>query len=65
MQLALSLLPFGLTKAECDEIMELLSKLFESEKALSSLDLAIALVEGLVLERCQGEEARLRFFTDV
>tara|TARA_Y100000588_G_scaffold324439_1_gene357587 strand:- start:1315 stop:3036 length:1722 start_codon:yes stop_codon:yes gene_type:complete len=65
MQLTSSLLSFGLTQKEYGEVIDHLNDLFESEKALSSLDWALDLVEGLVLERCQDEEARLRFFTNV
>lgn len=65
MQLTSSLLGFGLTKPEYDDVIDQLDEMFESEKALNSLDWALDLLEGLVLERCQDEEARLRFFTKV
>jgi hypothetical protein len=64
-QLTSSLLAFGLTAPEYQEVIDLLNDLFESERALRSLDWALDLVEELVLERCQDEEARLRFFTNV
>ena len=65
MQLTSSLLDIGLTQGEYDELIDLLVDLFENEKAISSLDWALDLTESLVLERCQNEEARLRFFTNV
>lgn len=64
-QLSSNLLAFGLTESEYGEVLVLLSDLFEGHLSLNSLDWALDVIELLVLERCQNEEARLRLFTDV
>ena len=64
-QLSSNLMEFGLSKSEYDEVLELLSDLFKGNLSLNSLDWALDVIELLVLERCQNEEARLRLFTDV
>lgn len=64
-QLSSNLLEFGLTENEYGEILDLLTDLFDGHRSINSLDWALDVIELLVLERCQNEEARLRLFTGV
>ena len=64
-ELISSLLVFGLTAEEYEDVVDQAQYLFENHGALNNLDWVLDVLEVLVLDRCQDQEARLRFFTAV
>jgi hypothetical protein len=64
-QIIFHILNIGLSEEEYNDLADQLIDLLENHGALSSLDWAIDVAEILSIERCQNDEARLRFVTNL